>query len=156
VESKDRLPPLQQASIHDVRAMSESARAGLGHLVLVMRRWPQGFSWEALDLRLWLPDAGPSSELLKDYQAQRIDWEEFARRYRVDQLTSWRRAGYYKVGKGEEGRRASQASPLQQLAELRRRHGLVTILCHEREGHCHRYVLQELVNTGGGGPSATD
>ena len=66
--SNQQLPPLGQASITDVRAMSEAERARLGYLVLVMRKWPQGFSWEALGLRLWLPDAGPSPELLKAYQ----------------------------------------------------------------------------------------
>jgi uncharacterized protein YeaO (DUF488 family) len=50
--SKNPLPALQQASIYDVRAMSEAQRASLGYLVLVMRRWPQGFSWEALGLDL--------------------------------------------------------------------------------------------------------
>lgn len=30
------------------------------------------------------------------------------------------------------------------LDELRKQYGLVTVLCHEREGHCHRYVLEEL------------
>ena len=143
---KNQLPPLQQASIFDVRAMSEAERVSLGYLVLVMRRWPQGFSWEALGLQLWLPDAGPSPELLKAYQAKQIGWEEFAQRYRVEQLGNWRRAGYYKVGKGEEGRHASQMSPLQHLDELRRQYGLVTILCHERKGSCHRYVLEKLAN----------
>ena len=141
---KNQLPPLQQASIFDVRAMSEAQRASLGYLVLVMRKWPQGFSWEALDLQIWLPDAGPSPELLKAYQAKQIDWEEFAQRYRVEQIGNWRRAGYYKVGKGDEGRCESQMSPLQHLDALGRQYGLVTVLCHERTGHCHRYVLEKL------------
>jgi len=152
---KNQLPPLQQASIFDVRAMSEAERASLGYLVLVMRRWPQGFSWEALDLQLWLPDAGPSPELLKAYQAKQIDWEEFAQRYRVEQIGNWRRAGYYKVGKGDEGRRESQMSPLQHLDELRRQYGLVTVLCHERKGHCHRYVLEELAHDKDGSKQST-
>lgn len=144
--NNNHLPPLQQASIYDVRAMSDAERANLGHLILVMRRWPQGFSWESLGLHLWLPDAGPSPELLKAYQSKQIDWEEFAQRYRIEQLNNWRRAGYYKVGKGDEGRRESQISPLQQLDELRRQYGLVTIICHERTGNCHRYILEQLVN----------
>jgi len=73
----------------------------------------------------------------------------FAQRYRIEQLSNWRRAGYYKVGKGDEGRRESQMSPLQHLDELRRQYGLVTILCHERTGHCHRYILQHLANDKG-------
>jgi uncharacterized protein YeaO (DUF488 family) len=141
-----QFPPLGQASVFDVRAMSEDERGSLGHLVLVMRRWPQGFSWEALGLRLWLPDAGPSSGLLKALQKKQIGWEEFVARYRGEQLGNWREAGYYKVGKGEEGRRESTMSPLQHLQELRRQHGLVTALCHERQGNCHRYILAQLVN----------
>jgi uncharacterized protein YeaO (DUF488 family) len=140
------LRPFGQASVFDVRAMSESERAGLGYLVLVMRRWPQGISWDALGLNLWLPDAGPSPELLKAYQTEQIDWEEFARHYRSEQQGLWRRAGYYKVGKGEEGRRESRVSPLHHLRELRKRYGLVTVLCHERQGNCHRHVLVQLVN----------
>jgi hypothetical protein len=33
--AKHQLPPLQQASIFDVRAMSEAERASLGYLVLL-------------------------------------------------------------------------------------------------------------------------
>lgn len=141
-----QLLPLEQASVFDVRCMSESERTELGHLVLVMRRWPQGISWEALGLDVWLPDAGPSKELLKAYQTSQIDWEEFARRYRSEQFSNWRRAGYYKVGKGEEGRRESQVSPLLHLREMRKHYGLVTVLCHERQGNCHRHILVHLAN----------
>jgi uncharacterized protein YeaO (DUF488 family) len=141
-----QLAPLGQASIFDVRTMSEVERVSLGYLVLVMRRWPQGFSWEALGLRLWLPDAGPSLELLRAYQRKQIDWEEFAQRYRDEQLGLWRRAGYYKVGKGKAGKRESQVSPLLHLHELRQHYGLVTVLCHERQGNCHRHVLVKLAN----------
>ncbi len=141
-----QLLPLEQASVFDVRGMSESERTELGHLVLVMRRWPQGISWEALGLDLWLPDAGPSKELLKAYQTSQIDWEEFARRYRAEQLGNWRQAGYYKVGKGEEGRRESQVSPLHHLHELREQYRVVTVLCHERQGNCHRHILVQLLD----------
>jgi Protein of unknown function, DUF488 len=143
---KNELTPLQEASIFDVRAMSEVERSSLGYLVLVMRKWPRGFSWETLGLQLWLPDAGPSPNLLKDYHAKQIDWEEFAHRYRDEQLGNWRLAGYYKVGKGDEGGHTSLMSPLQHLDELRRQYGLVTVLCHERSGPCHRYVLVKIAN----------
>lgn len=141
-----QLPPLGQASITDVRTMPEADRARLGYLVLVMRKWPRGFTWEALGLRLWLPDAGPSSQLLRALQQKQIGWEEFVARYRAEQLGTWREAGYYKVGKGDGGRRESTMSPLQHLQVLRRQHGLVTVLCHERQGNCHRYTLVQLAS----------
>ena len=37
-------------------------------------------------------------------------------------------------------------SPLQHLDALRVQHGLVIVLCHERQGHCHRHVLVQLAS----------
>ncbi len=142
--NKEPVHPLQQASVLDVRAMTPEELAALGFRVLVMRKWPQGISWSRINL--WLPDAGPSRQLLEAYQAGGIDWEEFAQRYRIEQRQDWNHAGYFKVGPGDEGRRQSGMSPLQHLYDLRRQHGLVTVLCHEREGNCHRHVLVQLAN----------
>ena len=46
-------------------------------------------------------------------------------------------------------------SPLQHLDELRRQYGLVTVLCHERKGHCHRYVLEKLAQDKDGNEQST-
>lgn len=101
----------------------DSASPDDGERVLVMRLWPRGVRKEAVDR--WEKELGPSTELLRAYRAGRIDWEEFARRYRAE------------MG----GRR-------ELLAELSTwsRQGTVTLLCGcEEESRCHRTVLRELV-----------
>jgi uncharacterized protein YeaO (DUF488 family) len=134
---------LQQASIYDVLATSRKARTGFGLLVLVMRRWPRGLSWE--DIHLWLPDAGPSKRLLQDYHVGDTRWEDFLGRYRREQLEDWRHAGYYKTGKGKAGERTASMSPVEHIRQLILEHAVVTLLCHERDEQCHRYELLELV-----------
>ena len=134
---------LQQASIYDVLATRREARAGFGLLVLVMRRWPRGLSWA--DIHLWLPDAGPSRQLLQDFHVGGLSWEAFLSRYRDEQLGDWRRAGYYKTGKGSVGAHALTAPPLQSIRQLLLEHERVTLLCHERGEQCHRHELLKLV-----------
>jgi Protein of unknown function, DUF488 len=134
---------LQQASVRDARWLAQVEGGKLGVRVLVMRIWPRGLSWEDIDL--WLPDAGPSLDLLRAYHAGEFDWDEFARRYRLEQRDNWRHAGYYKVGEGETGKRTSQLSPSQHILELLAEHGTLTVFCEEKVGHCHRYELMDLV-----------
>jgi uncharacterized protein YeaO (DUF488 family) len=139
------LPPLSQDSVFNVRGMRPDEEAALGLRVLVMRVWPRGISWAHVDL--WLPDAGPSLELLKAYQGGECDWATFAARYTFEQLFDWRHAGYYKVSAGKKGVRASEVAPLQQLRALRRQHGQVTVMCHERQPDpCHRHVLVQIAD----------
>jgi uncharacterized protein YeaO (DUF488 family) len=92
-----------------------------------MRRWPRGIRRDRVDL--WLKEAGPSLDLLQDYNRAELDWPEFERRYRAEML---------------------QERPyvLQQLSTLEREHGVVTLYCHERippHAHCHRHVLVDLL-----------
>jgi uncharacterized protein YeaO (DUF488 family) len=139
----DSAGTLQQASIYDVLATGREARAGFGLLVLVMRRWPRGLSWA--DINLWLPDAGPSRQLLQDYHVGGLHWGAFLQRYRGEQLADWRHAGYYKTGKGKAGEHAATMSPLQHIRQLLVEYEIVTLLCHERDAQCHRYELLKLV-----------
>jgi uncharacterized protein YeaO (DUF488 family) len=115
---------IQHASIYDCLEHSEE-RAGLR--VLVMRHWPRGVRRKRTDV--WLRDAAPSHELLRAYAHEGLAWDEFERRYRSEIL-------------GE------RADVLEQLRELERQHGILTLLCHERippRAHCHREVLLDLI-----------
>ncbi len=105
----------------------------VGTRVLAMRK-PHGFWLKAVREvgGIWLPDAGPSADLLWDYRAGTLDWAAFADRYRhemeverpavLDQLL-----GY------------AAADPLRTLI----------VLCWERldahHPHCHRTILVELL-----------
>jgi uncharacterized protein YeaO (DUF488 family) len=139
------LSALSQASVYDVIRMNKQEVEALGLRVLVMRIWPRGVGWEHIDL--WLPDAGPSLALLQIYKRGEIDWDTFAGRYRREQLFDWSHAGYYKVGTGKAGLRASTLAPLQHLRALRKQHSIVTVMCQERAPDpCHRHVLVRIAD----------
>ena len=112
------------ASIYD-RAERSAVHDGLR--VLVMRQWPRGVKRERVDL--WLKEAGPSLPLLQAYNRAGLSWEEFEQRYRAEMLDE-------------------RQGVLEQLRELEREHGALTLLCHERmppKEHCHREILADLL-----------
>jgi uncharacterized protein YeaO (DUF488 family) len=115
---------IRHASVYDKPAASEDTA---GWRVLIMRRWPRGVRRERIDV--WLKDAAPSTELLHEYTHDESTWEEFEQRYRAEMLDE-------------------RPHVLEQLRELERQHGTITLLCHERmppAQHCHRVVLQDLL-----------
>src|SRR5438270_248883 len=89
-----------------------------------MRYWPRGVRRERVDV--WLKDAAPSAELLRAYTREGLSWEEFARRYATEI-------------------RQDRPRVLQQLHELEHEHGTLTLLCRERNAHCHRELLSALL-----------
>ena len=93
-----------------------------GYRLLVMRFWPRGVRKDAIDA--WERELAPSVDLLRAYRAGRIEWEEFARRYRAQ-------VGEQRALLEELSRRASD--------------GTVTLLCGcEDASLCHRTLLKEL------------
>ncbi|MEX1254529.1 MAG: DUF488 family protein [Dehalococcoidia bacterium] len=100
-----------------------------GYRLLVMRLWPRGVRQDAVDG--WEKDLAPSLDLLRGYQAGRVQWDEFARCYRA-----------------EVGERSALLDDLSQ----RSRTGDVTLLCGCRdESRCHRTLLREIVESPDGG-----
>lgn len=93
-----------------------------GLRILVMRTWPRGVRMERVDL--WLKELGPTSDLLHGLAARTLSWTAFEAAYR-DQLAT----------------RAESVEALATLRELEPRAGMVTLLCHERQPPCHRFVL---------------
>ena len=95
-----------------------------GFRILVMRRWPRGVP--RADIDLWLKDLGPSNDLLDDYREGRCSWSEFATKYR---------RGLKK-----------QRDMLRQVKNLEREHGVIVLLCWERDDRCHRFILKEVLD----------
>ena len=97
-----------------------------GQRILVTRFWPRGLSKARLSVAQWMKDVAPSRELLEDWKAGRISWDEYTVRYYREML-------------------AHEAT----ISDLRRRAGVgtITLLCFEREGdpHCHRHLLKVLI-----------
>lgn len=136
---------LQNASVFDVRQLTpEQAQAQYGLRILVMRQWPRGVKRSCIDL--WVPDAGPSKELLRRYNAEEIGWEQFRTEYIQEQRQAQggRLIVYPRNPQVSRIESRYAVAPVVLLAWYARRQP-VTILCWEREGHCHRYELQTLI-----------
>src|SRR5262245_913116 len=89
-----------------------------------MRYWPRGIRKERVDL--WIKDAAPSAALVKGYKHEGLSWSNFERRYRAEIV--------------EE-----RPAVLDRLHQLEREHGTIELLCIERDGHCHRTLLRDLL-----------
>ena len=92
---------------------------------------------------VWMPSLGPSERLLRDFQAERLSWAQFAREYRRE---------LYMDGPVDVRSRTiknhGQKFTLRLLKRLSRQ-GNVTLMCHcaEDEAQCHRHELVKLIRT---------
>jgi uncharacterized protein YeaO (DUF488 family) len=84
-----------------------------GDRVLVDRLWPRGLSKVVARLDLWLRDVAPSTELRRWFAHEPARWAEFRDRYRTEL--------------------AEREELLDQLLDLERRHGTVTLLFAARD-----------------------
>jgi len=105
------------------KTVYEKAGPGDGRRVLVMRFWPRGVRKESVNG--WEKELGTPADLIKDWKAGRVTWQEFSRRYRTAV--------------------ASQKERIAQLTAAATE-GTVTLLCSCRdEGRCHRSILKRLI-----------
>jgi uncharacterized protein YeaO (DUF488 family) len=90
---------------------------------------------------VWMANLGPSEELLHFFQSGKITWAEFGRRYRKE---------LFEPGPIDRRNRTiknhGQKFTLRLLQELAHR-GTVTLMCQcaEEEQHCHRHILQSVL-----------
>ncbi len=109
------------------KSVYDSAEESDGERILVTRYWPRGISKARLAAAEWIREVAPSKELLEDWKASRISWDEYAVRYHKEMLAHG-----------------------SAIAALKRKAGAstITLLCFEREGdpHCHRHLLKNLID----------
>lgn len=91
---------------------------------------------------IWMPNLGPSEQLLRAMLANKITWSEFGQRYRKELFE----AGSIDQ-KNHTIKNHGQKFTLRLLQKLAQ-NGNVTLLCHcaEDEQHCHRHLLQKVLN----------
>lgn len=90
---------------------------------------------------VWMASLGPSEELLRAFQAGKISWAEFGRRYKAEILGRDDAEKQNRTIKNH-----GQKFTLRLLQKLADREP-VTLLCHcpEDEPHCHRHLLHRLI-----------
>ncbi len=111
-----------------------------GLRILVTRGRGRGLPASRYDV--WMANLGPSEELLGSYLAGKIAWNQYAKRY----LHELRGGGSSDSG-NKNIKNHGQKFTLRLLKYLGE-HQNVTLLCHcaEDEQHCHRHLLQALLN----------
>ena len=111
-----------------------------GLRILVTRGRGRGLPTNRFDV--WMPNLGPSEELLGSFLAGKIAWDEYAQRY-IREL----RESDLLDRRNRNIRNHGQKFTLRLLQHLGK-HQNVTLLCHcaEDEQHCHRHVLKDLLS----------
>lgn len=113
---------------------------GDGLRILVTRFRGRGLP--ASKYHVWMANLAPSERLLAGFLSGKTPWVEFSRRYREEILMD---------GAVDERNRTirnhGQKFTLRLIKQLARTQS-VTLLCHcaEEEMHCHRHVLQKLID----------
>jgi uncharacterized protein YeaO (DUF488 family) len=90
---------------------------------------------------VWMANLGPSEALLRAWLVGRMTWSEFSRRYKKELFAA------SPVDRGNRTiKNHGQKFTLRLLQELAQRQTL-TLLCHcaEDEPHCHRHLLQKIL-----------
>ena len=67
-----------------IKRVYDPAEHADGPRFLVDRLWPRGVKKDRLVLQRWARELAPSDALRRLYHAQKIGWEEFRRRYRLE------------------------------------------------------------------------
>ncbi len=110
-----------------------------GLRILATRFRGRGLSASRYDV--WMANLGPSEKLLKHFLAGKTDWGKFSRLYGKELLE----------GGGVDRKNSSiknhgQKFTLRLLQVLGRR-STITVMCHcaEDQLHCHRHLLQKIL-----------
>jgi uncharacterized protein YeaO (DUF488 family) len=122
------------------RSVQSDVRKEDGFRILATRFRGRGMPASKYDV--WMPNLGPSEQLLKAMMGGAIDWKTFTKRYH-DEL--------YMDGpiddRSETIKNHGQKSTLRLLRALGQKQ-TVTLLCHcvEDAKECHRYLLAKEIS----------
>ena len=98
-----------------------------GTRVLVDRVWPRGVKKEAIRIRQWMKELGPSDELRKFFNHDPVRWDEFRKRYR------------------HELRSSTMRLMLRELAQLAAKETVTLVYGAKDEMHNQAVVLREVL-----------
>jgi len=110
-----------------------------GLRILVTRFRGRGLAGSRYDV--WMPNLGPSEQLLGSFQNRRLSWARFSRQYRKELFLD----GPIDL-RSRTIKNHGQKFTLRLLKQLARQRP-VTLMCHYAEDQlqCHRHVLRKLI-----------
>jgi uncharacterized protein YeaO (DUF488 family) len=111
-----------------------------GMRLYVTRFWPRGHGRDECDA--WLPNFAPSEKLLRAFLSDKITWAVFSKEYKAEMLK-----GYGDEREKNTRMRNSGQKHAVKLLKLLAKDQTVTLICScaPDEKHCHRHLLQALV-----------
>jgi uncharacterized protein YeaO (DUF488 family) len=126
--------PIQTKSVFTDKAKSDGLR------ILCSRFRGHGVSSDRYDV--WMPNLGPSEDLLRSFLAGTIEWQEFARLYKAE----LRESSSLDV-KNRTIRNHGQKFTLRLLQQIAKTEP-ITLMCQcaEDEEHCHRHILAKILS----------
>ena len=126
-------------NMFQTKSVQTEQRAGNGLRILVTRFRGRGLPKDRYDV--WMASLGPSERLLRAFQAGKISWADFKKRYQAELFQSDKIDGQNPSIKNH-----GQKFTLRLLQDLAQR-GPVTLMCHcaEDEQQCHRHVLKAVL-----------
>lgn len=133
---------IREASVYALKKVHPDELPSYGLRVLTTRKWLQGV--RRSDVDLWLPDAGPSSDLLALWRRQGIAWEQFVECYIAEQRRCQTCVPRSLANTCVASKRYVNCSPVEYLARLASQQ-VVTVLCWEQGEQCHRHSLVRLI-----------
>jgi uncharacterized protein YeaO (DUF488 family) len=112
-----------------------------GIRILVTRYRGRGLRKGRYDV--WMPNLGPSEQLLRNIQAGKLTWAQFSRQYRHELFSA---SSLDKANRTIKN--YGQKFTLRLLQALAKR-GNITLMCHcaEDEANCHRHLLKNLLRS---------
>jgi uncharacterized protein YeaO (DUF488 family) len=121
------------------KSVQSAIEPGDGLRILAARGRGRGLSSDRFDV--WMPNLGPSEQLLDAILAGKISWAEFSRRY----ASELRETGGVDA-RNQRIKNHGQKFTMRLLQTLSKKQN-VTLLCHcaEDEQHCHRHLLKALL-----------
>lgn len=99
-----------------------------GRRILITRFRPRGVSKADETWDVWMPNLGPSKELLAHFKGREVDWATYRRMYLLEMR--------------------QQQAAVAELAAAVAGGETITLLCSSsclRESRCHRSLLRELI-----------
>jgi uncharacterized protein YeaO (DUF488 family) len=113
-----------------------------GLRILVARLRGRGLGKDRYDV--WMANLGPSEQLLRSFQAGKLSWKEFSKRYKDELFGSDTIDRLNRTIKNH-----GQKFTLRLLQHLAAEQ-TITLLCHcsEEQSQCHRHLLKAIVARG--------
>ena len=134
-----------------LKSLKDPTEEADGLRILIARFRPRYLRKEDENWHVWWKELAPSKSLWKEYlKDKKIDWDEYARRYKLEILNNpLALKALHNLAFLDKTRVNSHTNEEKELSPERSilsKYDTVTLLCHcKDESHCHRFLVKNMV-----------